>query len=371
MRVFFDHQAFSLQSHGGITTVFSELFRHLASEADISVDLFLGRSATHFPFSAICTEKDRVIEVGRRWATPGARSYIINEALTIALAPMYGKYDIYHSTLYRFIPAIRARYKIATHHDCVQEVFPELFPDAQRNFRFRSRMYRLADVIICVSEASRQDLLKFYDVDPSATVVVHNGILPMKIEAEGQEALELTASGTYVLYVGARHSYKNFPAFLRACAESGITCDYSILVVGGGEAKPSESELVAKLGLSRRLRFVPYASRSLLAAVYANASLLVYPSLYEGFGMPPLEAASVGCVSLVAKNPASLEVCQDGVFYFDPYVAGDFERMLQASLTDTLGRSARIEKARNLVQQYTWERCCRQIVAVYRGLCTS
>lgn len=368
MRILYDHQAFSLQSYGGITRVFSELIRYMNEQPNISTDVLLGFSGTHADLSALVLPPGRVIHPGSSLFERGVLNYAANETFSTLLGPLLGKYDIYHSTYYRFLPAIRARRRVATHHDCVQEMFPHLFPNSRRIFRWKRKMYLKADLILCVSAASRADLLRFYDVAAEKAIVVHNGVSPMVREPQGESALRAEVSGKFLLYVGARHLYKNFDGLLRAYAASGVKQNYSLLAVGGGPPNAVHSSLIEQLGLTGHVKFVPYASTALLAEAYASAALLVYPSLYEGFGMPPLEAASLGCVSLVAANPATIEICQDAAFFFEPAAPEHFSNMLQVALTDTAERAARLQRATNLLKTYTWEACGRKTLDAYQRL---
>jgi glycosyltransferase involved in cell wall biosynthesis len=368
MRILYDHQAFSLQSYGGITRVFSEIIRYMNTQRNISTDVLLGFSGTRADFGALVSPPGRVIHPGSALFASGILNYAANETFSTLMGPLLGKYDIYHSTYYRFLPAIRAKRRVATHHDCVQEMFPHLFPNSRRIFRWKREMFLKADLILCVSAASRTDLLRFYDVAAEKAIVVHNGVSPMVRDPHGESELRAAVSGNFLLYVGARHLYKNFDGLLRAYARSGMKQDYSLLAIGGGLPNAEHSSLIEQLGLARHVKFVPYASTALLAEAYASAALLVYPSLYEGFGMPPLEAASLGCVSLVAANPATIEICQDAAFFFEPSVTEHFSSMLQVALADTAGRAARIQRARNLLKIYTWEACGRKTLDAYQRL---
>lgn len=368
MRILYDHQAFSLQSYGGITRVFSEIIRYMNEQQDITTDVLLGFSGTRADFGALVSPPGRVIHPGGALFQNGGLNYAANETFSTLLGPLMGRYDIYHSTYYRFLPAIRAKHRIATHHDCVQEMFPHLFPNSRRIIHWKREMFQKADLILCVSAASRTDLLRFYDIPTEKAIVVHNGVSAMVREPHGEAELRAAMSEEFLLYVGARHLYKNFDGLLRAYAASGLQEDYSLLALGGGPPSAGHSALVEELGLAGRVKFVAYASAALLAEAYAFAALLVYPSLYEGFGMPPLEAASLGCVSLVAASPATIEICKDAAFFFEPSIAEDFSGMLQVAITDTAGRAARVERARELLKIYTWEACGRKTLQAYQQL---
>jgi glycosyltransferase involved in cell wall biosynthesis len=368
MRILYDHQAFSLQSYGGITRVFSEIIRFLNQQAEISTNIFLGYSNTEANFHDIVSSPGRVLHFGRSPFRQGLVNYALNEALMFLYAPRFGEFDIYHNTLYRFSPCVRSTRRVATHHDCVQEQFPKLFPDHARIMRSKRRMFREADLVLCVSEASRKDLFHFYDVDPNRAVVVHNGVSRLDRISGGEAALRAHVTGEYLLYVGARYAYKNFDGLLRAYAESNAADRYELLVIGGGAATAAETNLIEKLQLRGRVKFVPHASPSLLAEAYALAALLIYPSLYEGFGMPPLEAASLGCPSLVASNPATREVCQDSTFYFDATSSSDFSKMLCVALSNNEERKRLVERGKALLQMYTWENCGKKTLDAYKRL---
>lgn len=368
MRILYDHQAFSLQSHGGITRVFSEIIRYLNTQPSITTDLMLGFSDTRTDFTSLVSSRGRVIRPGAAIFNQNKLNYASNEIFSALMAPLLGKYDIYHSTYYRFLPLIRSTRKVTTHHDCIQEWFPHLFRNSGEIIRLKKKMFHRADLIICVSAASKADLLHFYDVPAEKALVIHNGVSPMIRNASGKSELRNLLSGDFLLYVGARHSYKNFNGLLQAFAVSSFKDDLTLLAIGGGPPSAEHLAIIQTYGLSGRVCFVPYASSAMLAEAYAEASLLIYPSRYEGFGMPPLEAASVGCVSLVAENPATTEICQNAVFYFDASNQDEFSRMLSVALTDTSGRADRLRRAKKLLETYTWEECARKTLGAYSSL---
>lgn len=368
MRILYDHQVFSLQGHGGITRVFNEIVRYMNTQPDVSTDILLGFSRTKADFSNIVLPPGSVVHLGEGFSQRGAVNYAINEVLSGLIAPFRGHYDIYHSTYYRFVRTVRAARTVVTHHDCGPEIFPHLFPNSKKIFQFKRNLFRRADLILCVSNSSRDDLFRFYDVPREKTRIVYNGVSPMVRRPEGVIELQSVISGSFLLYVGSRSPYKNFDELLRVYVESGVHTVHQLLVLGGGPPSVEHLSLVQRLGIVDRVRFVPYASPVLLAEAYASAALLVYPSLYEGFGLPPLEAASLGCASLVATNPATLEVCGDGAFFFAPGDRQDFLRMLVVALEDSDGRAMRIQNAKRLLKTYTWEACGRQTLEAYREI---
>lgn len=364
MRVHFDHQVFSLQRHGGITTVFHQLIRYLNRQPEVQADVFLGLSPTRMEFGT-GTGRSHVIDFRAVQTRPGYLTYFINEGLTFS-SFFRCAYEVYHCTHYRFVPTIRARAFVVTHHDCIPERLPNLFRNRELIMRFKRRSFAKANLILCVSESSRADLIEFYDVPPEKTVVVHNGVLPMAAQQGSRALIDSLVRGDYLLHVGRRSLHKNFNELLWAFAKAGLSKRFTLLAVGGGPPTSAELARVASLKLRNRVKFIPYVSPAQLAACYAHGRLLVYPSLYEGFGMPPLEAASAGCVSLVGANPATLEVCGDCVFFFDPLNRDEFVDMLRLAVDNESERQARLDKTAQTLNKYTWDECGRKTLEAYR-----
>ena len=367
MNILYDHQAFSLQSAGGITRYFRELMSRLSRVEGVKPVALLGLSDSHSSIPGIVGH-ERTFLWNHSFFSPGLTTYAINEALLNAVALSSGKFDIYHNTLYRFMPLARAQRFVATHHDCIQERFPESFKDRGRIFRAKRQMFQQTDLVFCVSESSRADLEEFYGVGPEKTKVVYNGVSDMKRTPKGHAELRKIVDRDFILYVGKRDGYKNFTGLIRAMQLSGIHQTHRLLSLGGGILTAEERKQIADAGLKEIITIVPHASFELLSESYAAASLLVYPSLYEGFGLPPLEAMQMKCPALVARSSATSEVCRDGAFFFDPNVIEEFSEMLKFSLYDTSAREAVIERGLNVVRRYSWDRTAAEVLMGYRAV---
>lgn len=367
MRIVYDHQVFSLQNSGGISSYYFQLASHLSRGAFADIDVFLGLNHCIYPFRTLDRLHTRILS----WDTklrPGLTRYALNELITGIWGVTGGKWDIYHNTLYRFMPTVRARRYVATHHDCIQERFPELFPDHARIIRAKRRMFQQADLVFCVSESSRTDLEHFYGVEASRCRVIYNGISPMVRSETGKAQLFQRVRRPFLLYVGMRAEYKNFRGFLSAFAEAGLPAYYDILALGGGAFSEEELRFIRGLSLQEVVISVPIAGSDLLAEAYSEARLLVYPSLYEGFGFPPLEAMLLGTPALVAANPATLEVCGDAAFFFDPSDQADFVIKLKLALGDECSRQEKTAIGLKFVQRYKWDSAAKQVLAAYRSI---
>src|SRR5207248_9563623 len=183
MRILYDHQVFSLQNAGGASRYHYELACHLSSFRSVGLDMYLGFNGSVYSFTSLKRMCGRILN----WKTklrPGLTRYALNEFVTGVWALSGGRWDIYHPTLYRSMPFVRSRRMVVTHYDCVHERFPELFSDGQRVVRAKRRLYSAADLIICISESSRTDLLRFYDIKPTKTRVVYLGVTKLEQNRE-------------------------------------------------------------------------------------------------------------------------------------------------------------------------------------------
>ena len=367
MRIFYDHQVFSLQNAGGVSRYHYELMRQLASDPGVQQELFLGMHRTQLPFAALAAGNVRV--VGHESSLdPGGRRYVINEALANAYAVTRGKFDIYHPTHHRYMPLVRSRKMVITHYDCTHEKFPAEFRYLDRVLRGKRALFDRADAIICISEASRQDLLHFYEVDPAKTHVIHLGFTRLKRSAQDADDIKQKVRRDYVLYVGSRAIYKNFCGFLRAFRDTRLQEDLDLVVLGGGPFSATEAAVVAELGLSEKIVTIPTVTDGLLAEAYAGARLLAYPSLSEGFGLPPLEAMFLGCPVLACHASSIPEVCGDAPFYFAPDSEDALRVALLQAVHDEAARARAIERGRTVASQYSWEQCAEQTLALYRDI---
>lgn len=365
MRVLYDHQVFSLQNAGGASRYFYELARFLTTVPDARTELLLGINGTVYPFRDLEPSKVQVFGFDE-WLRPGMLRYIANEAWSNLRAPFHGKLDVYHPTTYMRMPMVRAKRVVATHHDCTHELFPEMFSDVKKVLWARKLLFPNVDAIICVSESCRQDLLRFYNVDPAKTRVIHHGLTPLPRSAEAAANLQKLLRRDHILYVGMRAAFKNFDGLLRAFRETKLDESLDLLVLGGGVLTSTEKALIAKLGLDKSVISVPRVSDALLAEAYAGARLFVYPSFNEGFGFPPLEAMAAGCPVLASRISSISEVCRDAPFYFDPYDQDSFQRELLRAVHDEGERQQSLARGREVAGQYSWTRCGQETLALYR-----
>jgi glycosyltransferase involved in cell wall biosynthesis len=364
MRIRYDHQLFSLQNVGGASRYHYELLRYLSTVPEVETELFLGMSGAVYPFQDLLSPKTRVTRFPE-FLQPGTPRYAVNEFLQYLVTAFRGTADIYHCMHCRIMPLVRARRIVVTHQDSIYERFP-VFKHTKQVLQARRKAFKRADAIICISEATRKDLIDFYGVNPSKTHVIHLGVaaLPRSPTAAGK--LRQLVRRDYLLYVGKRGHHKNFTGLLKAFRDSGLQSELDLLVLGGGPLTPEEAAQTRDFELNDQIIWVPRVSDSFLAEAYAGAKLFVYPSLWEGFGLPPLEAMAAGCAVLACDRSSIPEICRDAPFYFDPADQASFTRALLRAINDEEARERAATRGTQVASEYSWEKCGRETLAFYR-----
>lgn len=357
VKVLFDWKAFQRQEVGGVSRYFVELVRHLALIRDcqpaVLAPLHVNR---HLLEADIAYTGWKAPRIG--YSTP------LLGALNRLLATGFAEpgVDLVHETYYsRLATPPRELPRVTTVHDMIHELYPQYFSRIDSTSRRKRVTVERADAVICVSHATRRDLIDRFDVDAAKVFVVHlaNSLVPAAGAAP-------RPGRPYVLYVGHRAGYKNFRLLLDAFArDSRLRRDLGLVCFGGGSPTAGERAAIAAAGLAENVRFTD-GTDGALAICYAQALVHVCPSRYEGFGLTLLEAMANGC-AIVAANAGSLpEVAGDAAAYFDPEDAGT----LAAALNDvafTHGRrEALVAAAKRRVGQFSWRRCAAETFEVYR-----
>jgi glycosyltransferase involved in cell wall biosynthesis len=366
LRILYDHQLFSLQNAGGALRYHFELARYIGEMPDTSVRLLLGFSNPVFPFQELASNHISVLQMNGM-STPGLLRYGVNELIGNGIEMIGRKLDIYHPTLYRAMPFVRTRKIVVTHHDCTHERFPNYFRNADRVIHAKRNLYTAADALICGSESSRRDLLRFYEVEESKVCVIPFGLSKLVRDPTSAAHFRSDRSRPYVLYVGSRAPYKNFDGLLRAFARCRLQDTFDLVAMGGGRLLAPELAAARELKIDQSLQVHPVVSDGLLAEAYANAELLVYPSLWEGFGVPPLEAMSLGCPVLVSDCSSMPEICRDGASYFDPYDPDSLAKNLVEAVTLRASRAPIIARGREIAAGYDWRKCVQHTLDLYRA----
>jgi glycosyltransferase involved in cell wall biosynthesis len=360
MTIFLDSIIFSLQRSGGISTYWYELSRRLLASSHRVVfveqaDGFGRRPRENLPRGDLSMDGARVIR--ERGLPLALRRY-----MRISVRP--GPRDLVHSSYYR---TSVSGVNVLTVYDFIYELYGRGLPRAAHRL-LKNRAVRRADGVICISENTKGDFLRFYpSFDEDRTRVIPLGagsdFRPLENPRDDLAALRWALRRPYALYVGSRAPYKRFPLAVSSVSRRK---DCGLVVVGGGDFTEGERALLESR-LPGRYDHLTGIAAVELNVLYNNALCLLYPSEYEGFGLPLIEAMSAGC-PIVAGNGSSIrEVCGSAGFLLEEVdaetLAGAMEEMEKGSLHRRM-REEGLRRAR----RYSWEACCRDTLRFYEEL---
>jgi len=285
--------------------------------------------------------------------------------------------DLLHTPHY-VLPLLCRQPAVTTIHDCIHLLFPEYLPNRMALRYARLMMgsaIRRSALVFTVSEASRRDILSFYpDADPDRVQVVPNAIDAAILEDPGEEEMERVKEryqirGRFVLYAGNVKPHKNLD---RLIAAFGLLKqrpgheDLKLLIIGDEVNKyGSLRRNVEAAGVRQDVRFFGFVPDTTLAALYRLASVFAFPSLYEGFGLPPLEAMACGTPVVTSRLSSLPEVVGDAALLVDPYSIEDIASGLELVLNDDTLRADLVARGHDRVTHFSWERSVRAIHSGY------
>jgi mannosyltransferase len=339
--ILIDGIIFSLQKHGGISVYFRALIEYLSKKEEKTV-LILDEL------------QNQIVSIDEKLTLIHHQKSRIFERYRVCRTPAQGK--LFHSSYYRQ-PDNTSIPSVVTVHDFIYERY-QRGPRQWVHTSQKKAAIRAAQAVICISESTRQDFLEFVGETPGQKIhVIHNGVDDIF------SRLSLEHKGTsFVLFVGQRAGYKNFSLVLAAMA---FLPELELHCVGGGQFRPEElNDVPASVAL--RVRHLGFVSDRELNVLYNSAICLVYPSSYEGFGIPVVEAMRAGCPVVSMDCKAVLEVGRDAltvVSELDPKATAD--AILKTSSSE---RASLIQRGLVVAQGYSWDITHSQTLEVYRSL---
>jgi glycosyltransferase involved in cell wall biosynthesis len=364
MKVIYDAQIFTQQEFGGISRYICALASQMSHVPGVDVKIVAPLHINQYLKDA---DSDLVTGIYVRRLPKTGR---VIKSLSVALfGPVAGLMhpDLVHETYYAQHTSNRQVPHVLTVYDMIHEKFPESFRDGDAVTRSKKYALKRVDHILCISENTRRDLLEMHQLPEDRITVTYLGY--DALPNTGLQAHEVVGSNPYILHVGGRHGYKNFDGLLHAfAASSWLKANFRLVCFGAGTLSADELGLMSGLGLSAAQVIHVAGGDERLAALYKGAAAFVYPSKYEGFGIPPLEAMSLDCPVICSSTSSIPEVVGDAGEYFDPddldSIRGSIERVLQSSAR----RAELVALGRERCKRFTWERCAQETLAVYRRL---
>jgi len=283
----------------------------------------------------------------------------------IALPLRIPKCDLFWSPHFNIpLAPIRARQRLVTIHDVYFLSHPQelSWPKKKYAHLFYHAAATKSDQIITVSEFSKKEILRHIPIDTDKITPIPLGVDPKKFQK--QEPLSIKLPSRYILYVGNLAPHKNLCRLLQSL--DFLPADIHLVLAGKSVRwKEWEKEMIKR---ESRVTVLGQVSQATLAHLYQHATLLIHPSLYEGFGLTPLEAMSAGC-PVVSSNAASLpEVCLDAALYVDPLSSEDIARGILSVWTDSSLQEDLRQKGMSRTQAVSWEVSARKHLEIIEKL---
>ncbi len=361
MRIFYDGFIYQEQVAGGINRYFANVIKRLPEECVPLLTTCQSR-AVNYP----AHQNLRVFRFKR--ARPLRISYRMEKYffrfVTSAL-----DFDIAHPTYYSLLTrqdlSSYRRPLVLTVWDLTHELFPQYFADSAEVVDLKRKAVEAAQAIICISENTKKDLLERYQLPVER---VHVTYLASEIDESLAYGPEPIPARPYFLYVGARQGYKNFQRLLAAFANIASQRPDVQLGIVGAPFSDEEARAVADLKLTGRISSYGHVSDSHLAKLYRCSLALVYPSLYEGFGIPPIEAMMCGTAVIAANSSSLPEVIGDAGLLFNPAATDELADLLLLLVDDPAERERLVTRGRARAQDFSWDRTAAQTLEVYRSV---
>ncbi len=365
MRILYDHQTFTWQEYGGISRYFYELIRRIKEKdhADVSVlfsnneyidPLNLPNVHSFFP-NVTFKGKLRLMD----YLNKGKSLRYIGKA----------EFDIFHPTYYDpyFLKLIGGKPFVVTFLDMIHEKFSYKYKELAQDSKIyenKRNLLETASKVIAISQSTKNDIVEIFGVNPDKIKVIY---LASSFN-ESFSTAKRVVDAPYLLYVGNRSMYKNFTFFLESILS--ILQDNKLLhlvCAGGGRFNETEMNMLTKLGLKNRV-IHKSINDAILANLYKNAEVFVFPSLYEGFGIPVLEAFSCGCPCILSDGGSLSEVGGDAAIYFNPESTDSIVYALRTVLNDNEMRLKLREKGYRRQKLFSWDKTYEQTVTLYKSL---
>lgn len=371
MKILYDHTVFQFQRYGGISRYFYELITRLSKKEDAGINLFQGFHINEYSLSK--HKQNFESYWGHKWeckkstAKYMALIFALPNKILFDYCMRSSNVNIYHPTYYMIgLKQNRKTSIVITVYDMIHELYPDQFFDSWFVIKAKKRAISRAKVIIAISENTKKDLIKIYNVPESKIKVIYlasslQSSNPMTID----ELKKLHGlKRPYLLYVGDRRTYKNFKVLFDSYINN-FSDEFDLICFGGGKFNSNELKNINNRIKNNIIQL--NGSDDLLASLYKYAFCFVYPSLYEGFGIPPLEAMSMGC-PVIASNASSIpEVVGDAAILFDPNSKDELIYAIE-SLYNEYKRNDLIKRGFEHEKKFSWDKMANETLDIYKSI---
>jgi glycosyltransferase involved in cell wall biosynthesis len=307
-----------------------------------------------------------------------SKVYSMRELFALSWRLWRMKLDLYHATHY-VLPVVVPCKSVVTIHDIIHLLYPEFLP-SRLAFFYAQRMIRSTlsrtDRVLAVSQNTRSDLLEYFDADGHSIEVVYNGVDAVFHQRLSAEDLtrwqrQLGIAPPYLLFVGNPKPHKNLDNVIQAYAKAQAihAFEADLVCVGGGpEADLRTRQRAESAGVANRIRLLGQVADEALPAIYQGATLFLYPTLYEGFGLPVVEAMASGVPVITSNTSALREIGEGYAHLVNPLDVEALARAIAHEMADPQHRASLAELGMRRAREFSWERTAKRTMAVYRSV---
>jgi glycosyltransferase involved in cell wall biosynthesis len=369
MKILLDPQIFNSQKYGGISRYYTEIFSILSKKSNVhvSVPLYTTKNV-YFNGSSLITEKQkRSLRIIKTLSFFGIsiRAKVRKASIAEVIKSVAQEnFDLFIPTYYDpyFLEYIDSKPFVLTVYDMIHELFPPYFlEDTQNTVKNKYLLMERATKIIAVSENTKRDIIRLCPkIDPNKIVVIYHGC-SIKIDSN----IKVDLPSKYILFVGVRENYKGFLFMVNSIKEMLLANSELFLVcAGGGGFSKEENDFIVNLGLSKKITQRNFKEEE-LGVYYKNAICFVFPSMYEGFGIPVLESMASGCPIVLTNSSSFPEVAGDAGIYFEYNNSEDLKNKIEKVMDDSVFRTEYIQKGLIQAQNFTWNDAAEKCYKLY------
>lgn len=381
MKVLYDHQIFQHQRFGGVSRYFAEIMKNLPSDVDWDVSIKytfneylkdlnlpgivwqeqLAKDA-HFLEGMTFRGKKRLFSYAERMFPSKYPDFLqMNQQQTLERIKSQD-FDIFHPTFFDdyYLDLLKGKPYVLTVHDMIFELYPE-FVNSIGHVKKKKKLMDGAAHLIAVSENTKQDIINIYGIDSDKVSVIHHASSLTEQECEIQGLPE-----SYLLYVGDRRmGYKNFKFLLSSIRSILLENKDLFLVCTGDGFSFKEGYYISQLDLTDKV-ITMFVSDKQMYSFYQKARMFIYPSYYEGFGIPILEAFQAHCPIVLPNASCFPEVAADAGCYFSPKSPTDLRKRVDLLLNDVSYREEQIKKGTGRLRDFSWQTSAEKTLEVYK-----
>lgn len=364
MTIRYDYQIFCEQPYGGISRYYYELIYRLQQKPGIHIQLDILSADNIF------LEQLKGKNFWNELQFKGKKD--LNRLLSNAydsFAARMQPFDVFHPTYYSKTSLNRTAGKpmVITIHDMIDERFHQGQTAYENIISLRAKHINQATKIIAVSENTRNDLIELCGVDPNKIETIYHGN-SFNLNME-RGTLPKLIEQPYLLYTGKRYAYKNFGRLVHCLIPiMQANPDLWLVCAGGGAFKNAELNLLKSHQINQRVIYQPIHDNEQLASLYNHAQCLVYPSLYEGFGLPIIEAFACGCPVITSKGSSTGEIAGDAAVLINPNDTEEMSQKISEVLNNEFLQDQLVKLGHNRAHLFNWDKTANQTLKLYQAI---